>query len=43
MLRVGPSGYQYDHWREAFYPHALPKHEWLAWYAKHFDSVEMSS
>jgi uncharacterized protein YecE (DUF72 family) len=42
-LRVGTSGYQYDHWRKVFYPEELPKREWFAHYAARFDTVEMNA
>lgn len=40
---VGTSGWQYDHWRERFYPKELPKARWFAHYAQHFDTVELNS
>jgi uncharacterized protein YecE (DUF72 family) len=43
QLRIGTSGYQYDHWREAFYPRDIPKKRWFAYYAKHFDTVEINN
>lgn len=42
-LRVGTSGWQYDHWRGDFYPTALPKRLWLAHYTAHFDTVEVNA
>ncbi|HEX7043261.1 MAG TPA: DUF72 domain-containing protein [Burkholderiales bacterium] len=42
-LRVGTSGYQYDHWRRAFYPPELPKAGWFAFYARRFDTVEINN
>jgi uncharacterized protein YecE (DUF72 family) len=42
-LRVGTSGYQYDHWRVRFYPRGLPKRRWLEHYASHFDTVEINN
>ena len=41
-LRIGTSGYQYDHWRRRFYPRELPKRRWFEHYARHFDTVEMN-
>jgi hypothetical protein len=38
-LLVGTSGYQYNYWREVFYPSALPKQEWFTYYAEHLDGV----
>jgi uncharacterized protein YecE (DUF72 family) len=42
-LRVGTSGYQYDHWRGLFYPAGLAKKRWFAHYAGHFDTVEINN
>ncbi len=42
-LHIGTSGFQYDHWREVFYPRMLPKRLWFSHYARHFDSVEINS
>ena len=42
-LRIGTSGYQYDHWRGVFYPAAIPKQRWFACYARHFDTVEINN
>jgi uncharacterized protein YecE (DUF72 family) len=42
-LAVGTSGYQYDHWRGVFYPEGLPKDQWFAHYAEHFDTVEINN
>ncbi|MDQ1485242.1 MAG: hypothetical protein QOJ62_935 [Actinomycetota bacterium] len=39
-IRVGTCGWQYDDWREAFYPREVPQNAWLAEYAKTFDTVE---
>jgi uncharacterized protein YecE (DUF72 family) len=43
QLRVGTSGYQYDHWKGVFYPAALPKSRWFEHYAAHFDTVEINN
>ncbi|MFL6624244.1 MAG: DUF72 domain-containing protein [Sulfurifustis sp.] len=42
-LRIGTSGYQYDHWRDVFYPRDLPKSQWFAYYARQFDTVEINN
>jgi len=42
-LRIGTSGYQYDHWRGGFYPQARPKSAWFAYYAEHFDALEINA
>jgi uncharacterized protein YecE (DUF72 family) len=43
QFRVGTSGYQYDHWRGLFYPQDLSKPRWFAYYAQHFDTVEINN
>ncbi|MFQ5997296.1 MAG: DUF72 domain-containing protein, partial [Dehalococcoidales bacterium] len=40
---IGTSGWHYDHWRDIFYPAKLAKAEWLAFYARHFDTVELNN
>jgi uncharacterized protein YecE (DUF72 family) len=40
---VGCSGWQYRHWRGAFYPSDLPQAEWLDYYASQFDTVEINN
>ena len=42
-LRIGTSGWYYSHWQGKFYPENLPKSEWLAYYAKQFDTVEINN
>ena len=42
-VRIGCSGWQYRHWREIFYPKGLPAGSWFAFYAEHFDTVEINS
>lgn len=42
-LRVGTSGYQYDHWKSIFYPAALPKSGWFRHYASVFDTLEVNN
>jgi uncharacterized protein YecE (DUF72 family) len=42
-LRVGTSGYQYDHWRGVFYPNHTPTREWLDFYAQRFCTVEINN
>lgn len=41
-LRIGCSGFLYDHWRKNFYPEELPKNYWLDFYSKHFLTVELN-
>lgn len=42
-IRVGTSGWQYDDWRERFYPQGLGTDRWLAHYAGTFPTVEVNS
>lgn len=41
-LVIGCSGFNYPHWRGAFYPERLPQRQWLAHYASVFSSVELN-
>ncbi len=41
-LWIGTSGWNYRHWRGAFYPPAPPASQWLAYYARHFPTVEIN-
>jgi uncharacterized protein YecE (DUF72 family) len=43
MLRVGTSGWQYRHWKGAFYPRDLAAARWLEYYATRFDVVEVNN
>ena len=42
-IRVGCSGWNYKHWREIFYPKGPPVSRWFAFYAEHFDTVEINN
>ena len=42
-VRIGTSGWVYQHWRGLFYPHDLPQPEWFAHYAHVFDTVEINN
>lgn len=42
-LRIGTSGYQYDHWKGVFYPDDIPKKEWFQHYTSAFDTVEINN
>jgi uncharacterized protein YecE (DUF72 family) len=35
-LRIGCSGWSYQHWRDGFY-RGVPQKRWLEHYAEHFD------
>jgi uncharacterized protein YecE (DUF72 family) len=39
---IGTSGWTYDGWRGRFYPDAIPKKDWLRFYAEHFPSTEIN-
>lgn len=43
VVRIGTSGYQYDHWVGPFYPKGLPKRSWFAYYAEQFRTVEINN
>jgi uncharacterized protein YecE (DUF72 family) len=42
-IRIGTSGWHYDHWSGRFYPEDLPKSRWFLHYAQHFDTVEVNN
>jgi uncharacterized protein YecE (DUF72 family) len=42
-VRIGCSGWSYPHWRAVFYPEKLPAREHFAFYARHFNTVELNS
>lgn len=42
MLYLGTSGWSYDHWIDLFYPNGLERREWLRFYARHFNTVEIN-
>ena len=42
-LYIGTSGWNYPHWREAFYPAGLSSTDWLDFYAQRFSSVEINA
>ncbi len=40
---IGTSGYSYAHWGQGiFYPKGLPPSQWLEYYCRHFNSVELN-
>ena len=41
-LRIGCSGFLYDHWKGAFYPEDLSRNHWLEYYSRYFSSVELN-
>lgn len=42
-VRIGTSGWHYEHWRGPFYPPDLPASRMLAFYGQRFDSVELNN
>jgi len=42
-IRIGCSGWSYPHWRKRFYPEKLPAREHFAFYARHFNTVELNN
>lgn len=43
MIRIGTSGWVYGDWRGRFYPRGLAQSNWLAYYARQFDTVELNA
>ncbi|MBN1247390.1 MAG: DUF72 domain-containing protein [Anaerolineae bacterium] len=41
-IRIGTSGWVYDHWRGIFYPEDLRQGDWLSFCAREFDTVEIN-
>ena len=42
MLRIGTSGWHYDHWKGPFYPEDLSAEDYLEYYAGHFSAAEIN-
>jgi uncharacterized protein YecE (DUF72 family) len=42
-VHIGCSGWNYDDWRERFYPPGLPPKRWLEHYATAFETVEINA
>jgi uncharacterized protein YecE (DUF72 family) len=42
-LRIGTSGWMYKHWIGLLYPASMPQADWLPWYARFFDTVELNT
>lgn len=42
-IRIGTSGWAYGNWRGVFYPRGLRQADWLAFYARHLDTVEVNA
>jgi len=43
MIYLGCSGWYYTHWLGKFYPQNLDKKEWLKFYSKKFNTVEVNA
>ena len=43
MIRIGCSGWSYDHWRGVVYPERGSTGSWLELYAERFDTVEVNA
>ncbi len=42
-VRIGTSGWVYNHWRSVFYPKELPQPQWFSFYSREFDTVEINN
>jgi uncharacterized protein YecE (DUF72 family) len=42
-IRIGTSGWSYDHWQGVLYPHGIPMWERLDHYTGRYDTVEVNS
>ncbi len=42
MIYIGTSGFQYDDWVGNYYPEDLDKRDWLSFYAKEFNTLEIN-
>jgi len=42
-IRVGTSGFHYEHWVKRFYPQGLSRDKWLEYYVGHFNTVELNN
>lgn len=43
MIHIGTSGFSYDDWVGPVYPEGLAKSDWLNYYAREFDTVELNA
>lgn len=43
MLYLGTSGFSYSDWVGYFYPRGMPRREWLSYYAREFNALELNS
>lgn len=40
---IGTSGFSYSPWKPLFYPKGLASRDWLAYYARHYNTVEINA
>jgi uncharacterized protein YecE (DUF72 family) len=43
MLYLGTSGFSYNDWVGNFYPRGMPRRDWLGYYAREFNALELNS
>jgi uncharacterized protein YecE (DUF72 family) len=43
VLYFGTSGFSYNDWVGNFYPRGMPRREWLSYYAREFNALELNS
>ena len=43
MLYFGTSGFSYNDWVGSFYPRGMPRREWLNYYTREFNALELNS
>ncbi len=43
MIKIGCSGWSYNHWVGIFYPEETKKKDYFSYYSKYFDTVEINS
>ena len=42
-IHIGTSGWHYQHWIGSFYPEGMQSDDFLEYYARHFDTVEINN
>jgi len=43
MIRVGTSGFKFDDWKGSFYPDSIKQKDWLSYYGRRFDCLEVNA
>lgn len=41
-ILIGTSGFYYEDWKEVFYPKEVPKKDYLSYYSRHFNVIELN-